>query len=109
MFQPTRLSKLTLTTSTPSAKKKKKRSGPLNELIITEEKYLDNLIMVRDKFREPVATYLLQRAGAAGSVVQLDQIFYKLDELIQLHSEISAQIKPKRADVGLAFSRNIQR
>ena len=80
----------------------------MNELIVTEDKYLENLIMVRDKFRQPMATYLLQTAGAA-AVAPLDQIFYKLDELVQLHSEISSQIKPKRADVGLVFSKNMQR
>ena len=32
--------------------KKTKRQAPIQELVDTEDKYLENLIMVRDKFRD---------------------------------------------------------
>merc|ERR1719391_1727370 len=72
--QPARLSQLG---SSLTAKKKKKRAAPLNELIVTEDKYLENLVMVRDKFRTP----LLKSQGTLAPAT-LDQIFFRLDDLI---------------------------
>merc|ERR1719391_820164 len=58
--QPARLSQLG---SSLTAKKKKKRAAPLNELIVTEDKYLENLVMVRDKFRKPLRIAASENGG----------------------------------------------
>ena len=87
--------------ATPGAKRKKKRQRPLDELISTEDKYLENLIMVRDKFREPLSRYL--------SVNERRIVFCHLDELIVLHSDILFEIKQKKADVGLVFLKHMTR
>ena len=49
--------------------KRNKRQAPMNELVDTEDKYLENLIMVRDKFRDKLTL-----------ISNLDKaiIFYKL-------------------------------
>ena len=60
LFQPARLSQLG---SSLTAKKKKKRAAPLNELIVTEDKYLENLVMVRDKFRKPLRIAASENGG----------------------------------------------
>jgi hypothetical protein len=39
-------------TSIQGSSKKNKRHAPIKELVDTEDKYLENLIMVRDKFRD---------------------------------------------------------
>ena len=78
------------------------RSRPLSELVDTEDKYVENLIMVRDKFRDQLFPNFLSQDRSG-------QIFYKLDELIDLHTDIAMEIKPKRADIGHVFSKHIQR
>lgn len=85
-----------------STKRKKKRARPLSELVDTEDKYVENLIMVRDKFRDQLFPNFLSQDRSG-------QIFYKLDELIDLHTDIAMEIKPKRADIGHVFSKHIQR
>ena len=69
--------------------------------IRTEDKYLENLIMVRDTFREPLNGYL--------SPVHRSTVFCKWDELILLHSDLLFEMKPKKADIGHVFSKHMQR
>ena len=59
--------------------KKNKRKLPIEELTTTEDKYLGNLIMVRDVFRERLSLM---------SVADKGLIFYLLDDLILLHSDL---------------------
>ena len=59
--------------------KKNKRKLPIEELTTTEVKYLGNLIMVRDVFRERLSLM---------SVADKGLIFYLLDDLILLHSDL---------------------
>ena len=54
--------------------KKNKRQAPINELVDTEDKYLENLIMVRDKFRERLSLMTIQDKAV---------IFYKLVRLLK--------------------------
>ena len=82
------------------SKKKKKRQAPINELIDTEDKYLENLIMVRDKFREPL-TLMSSRDKKI--------VFYVLDELVILHTDILFELKPKKVDIGNVFLRHLPR
>ena len=46
----------------------------MNELVDTEDKYLENLIMVRDKFRERLSLMTIQDKAI---------IFYKLVRLLK--------------------------
>jgi guanine nucleotide exchange factor VAV len=80
--------------------KKKKRQFHINELVDTEDKYLEKLIMVRDKFRERLT--LMQTADKK-------VIFYFLDELILLHSDLLFDLRPKKVDMGLMFLRHLPR
>ena len=93
---PPKAPRLSLNIST----KKKKRQFHLNELVDTEDKYLEKLIMVRDKFRERVN--LMPN-------VDKKVIFYSLDELILLHSDLLFDLRPKKVDIGLMFLRHIPR
>jgi hypothetical protein len=58
--------------------KKNKRQAPIQELVDTEDKYLENLIMVRDKFRERLNLISSQDKAI---------IFYKLVRIQKLCSE----------------------
>eukprot|EP00094_Tigriopus_californicus_P003786 TCALIF_03642-PA protein Name:"Similar to Vav Protein vav (Drosophila melanogaster)" AED:0.02 eAED:0.02 QI:0/0/0/0.66/0.5/0.33/3/0/716 len=78
--------------------KKSKRAAPVEELIDTEDKYLENLIMVRDVFRDPLTLM---------SPYHKSIVFYQLDDLIQLHSDILFGLKQKRTDIGLVFLEHI--
>ena len=80
--------------------KKKKRQFHINELVDTEDKYLEKLIMVRDKFRERLT--LMPTADKK-------VIFYFLDELILLHSDLLFDLRPKKVDMGLMFLRHLPR
>lgn len=81
--------------------KKNKRKAPIDELVTTEDKYLENLIMVRDVFRERLTLM-------SGSDKNL--IFHLLDDLILLHSDILFGLKtPKNDDVGRVFLKHIPR
>ncbi|XP_071746379.1 protein vav isoform X2 [Lepeophtheirus salmonis] len=79
-----------------SLKSKSKRDLPINELIDTEDKYLENLIMVRDVFRDQLTLL---------SSKDKELIFYKLDELIRLHTEILTGLNIKGSHVGEIFLR----
>jgi len=59
-----------------SFRRSSKRSAPMHELVETEDKYLENLIMVRDVFRESLTTMASQHKAV---------IFFKLDDIIELH------------------------
>ena len=72
--------------------KKNKRDYPIKELIETEDKYLANLIMVRNFFWNPLQEVLpisLQRL-----------IFIMLPEMIALHSDILLELKKKNRNIG---------
>ena len=93
---PPKAPRLSLNIST----KKKKRQFHVNELVDTEDKYLEKLIMVRDKFRERLTLMPSHEKNA---------IFYSLDELILLHSDLLFDLRPKKVDIGLMFLRHIPR
>ncbi len=80
-----------------SFRRKNKREAPMQELLETEDKYLENLIMVRDVFRQPLVS--------SATLVQhhMDTIFLRLDDLIDLHSDILFGLQQKKADIGLVF------
>lgn len=75
-----------------SFSKKSKRDFPIKEFIETEEKYLENLIMVRDYFSEPLRQVIHENLHAI--------IFFKLPELISLHSDILLELKRKQRSIG---------
>ena len=93
---PPKAPRLSLNIST----KKKKRQFHVNELVDTEDKYLEKLIMVRDKFRERLSLMPMS---------EKKNIFYSLDELILLHSDILFDLRPKKVDIGLMFVRHLPR
>jgi len=66
---------------------------------------------VRDKFRKPLRIAASENGGLRDPPAPdtLDRIFFRLDDLIALHSEIAKDIKPKKADVGLVFSKKMHR
>ena len=66
------------------AGKRNKRKAPIEELLSTEDKYLENLIMVRDVFREKLSLM-------SGEDKKL--VFYLLDDLILLHSDLLFGLK----------------
>ena len=81
--------------------KKNKRKAPIEELVSTEDKYLENLIMVRDIFREKM-TYM--------NIEDKNIIFFLLDDLILLHSDLLFGLKtPKNDDIGKVFLNNMTR
>ena len=72
--------------------KKNKRDFPIKEFIETEDKYLANLIMVRNHFWNPLQEVLpisLQRL-----------IFLMLPEMIALHSDILEELRKKNRNIG---------
>ncbi len=72
--------------------KKNKRDYPIKEFIETEDKYLANLIMVKNYFWNPLQEVLpigLQRL-----------IFLMLPEMIALHSDILLELKKKSRNIG---------
>ncbi len=83
--------------------RKSKRAAPMQELLETEDKYLENLIMVRDVFRESLF------ASGAMTPSQSAVIFFRLDELVSLHSDVLFGLKQKRADVGAVFLAHMDR
>jgi hypothetical protein len=80
--------------------KKSKRAAPIQELTETEDTYLENLIMVRDVFREKLSNM---------SPFHKSIIFFQLDDLILLHSDILFGLKRKKADIGVVFKENADR
>ncbi len=80
--------------------RKSKRAAPMQELLETEDKYLENLIMVRDIFRECLTTMSPPLKGV---------VFFRLDNLINLHSDLLFALKRKRADVGQVFLEHMER
>ena len=66
------------------AGKRNKRKAPIEELLSTEDKYLENLIMVRDVFREKLSLM---------SAEDKKLVFYLLDDLILLHSDLLFGLK----------------
>ena len=67
----------------------------------TEDKYLENLIMVRDIFREKLSQMSMQDKL---------HVFHLWDDLILLHSDILFGLKlPKSDDIGKVFLRQIPR
>ena len=75
-----------------SFSKKSKREYPIKEFSETEDKYLANLIMVRDNFLSQLQN-LLQP-----NVVEI--IFFRLHELITLHSDILLDLKKRKSNIG---------
>ena len=72
--------------------KKNKRDFPIKEFVETEDKFLANLIMVRNHFWNPLQELLpisLQR-----------WIFFMLPEMIALHSDILLELKKKNRNIG---------
>ncbi len=80
--------------------RKSKRAAPMQELLETEDKYLENLIMVRDVFRECLTTMPPQQKAT---------VFFRLDELVGLHSDLLFALKQKRVDVGEVFLQHMGR
>ncbi len=81
--------------------KKNKRKAPIDELVTTEDKYLENLIMVRDVFRERLGLMSTQDKNV---------IFHVWDDLILLHSDLLFGLKtPKNDDIGQVFLKHIPR
>jgi guanine nucleotide exchange factor VAV len=81
--------------------KKSKRAAPIDELVTTEDKYLENLIMVRDVFREKLSLMSPQDKAL---------IFHQLDDFILLHSDLLFGLKtPKKDDIGKVFLRHLPR
>lgn len=98
---PPRQPRLSLADISFGGTKKSKRNAPIHELLTTEDKYLENLIMVRDVFREKLTLMNLQDKNI---------IFYLLDDLILLHSDILFGLKtPKKDDIGKVFLRHLPR
>ena len=75
-----------------SFSKKNKREFPIKEFLETEDKYLANLIMVRDHFSFPLQGSIPPALHAV--------IFYKLPEMIALHSDILLELKKKCRNIG---------
>jgi len=71
--------------------KKSKREYPVKEFLDTEANYLGNLLMVRDNFRDRITLMSAQSKAA---------IFRGLDEMIQLHSSLLADLKETNNDIG---------
>jgi len=81
--------------------KKNKRKLPIEELTTTEDKYLGNLIMVRDVFREKLSLISTADKGL---------IFYLLDDLILLHSDLLEGLTTtKNKDIGKVFLLHMSR
>ena len=78
--------------------KKSKREFPIKEFSETEDKYLANLIMVRDNFRDPLVQFLSEPIHQA--------VFFRLDELIALHSDILLDLKRKKVSIGQVMLRH---
>jgi len=75
-----------------SFSKKSKREFPIKEFTETEDKYLANLIMVRDNFCLQLQHIL--------SPSTIEIVFFKLDELITLHSDILLDLKKRKSNIG---------
>jgi len=75
-----------------SFSKKSKREYPIKEFVETEDKYLANLIMVRDNFLDQLQNILPSNI--------VDLIFFRLHELIALHSDILLDLKKKKSNIG---------
>ncbi len=80
--------------------KKSKRQAPIQELVETEDKYLENLIMVRDVFRERLSGM---------SPFHKSIIFFQLDDLITLHSDVLFGLKRRKSDIGSVFQETAER
>lgn len=75
----------------PSFSKKNKREFPLKEFLDSEEKYVGNLCMVRDTFQ-------LQLQHMEPQVMRI--VFFKLQDMIVLHSGILRTMKAGEKGVG---------
>ena len=74
------------------SKKKDKREFPIKEFIDTEDKYLSNLIMVREHFSTPLKLVLPEDLHSI--------IFFKLEEMISLHHNILEELRRKDMNIG---------
>ena len=72
--------------------KKSKREFPIKEFVETEDKYLANLIMVQNHFSEPLQPLLSQEVHRL--------VFFKLDEMIKLHSDILFELNKRKNNIG---------
>lgn len=98
---PPKAPRLSLADLSFGSSKKSKRAAPIQELMDTEDKYLENLIMVRDKFRDKLTLM---------TPYDKQLIFYLLDDLILLHSDLLFGLKAqKRVDIGQVFLRHLPR
>ena len=79
--------------------KKSRRAAPMHELMETEDTYLENLIMVRDVFRDNMTNM---------SPMHKRIVFFQLDALIELHSDILFGFKQKKVDVGRVFLNHME-
>ena len=75
----------------PSSKKNK-RDYPIKEFVETEDKYLANLIMVRDNFSDPLQNLIQEHLHSV--------IFFKLHEMIALHTDILEDLKRNNRNIG---------
>merc|ERR1712110_657013 len=72
--------------------KKSKREFPIKEFVETEDKYLANLIMVQNYFSAPLQSFLSE------DLHQL--IFFKLEEMVKLHSDILFELTNRKTNIG---------
>ena len=75
-----------------SFNKKSKREFPIKEFVDSEDRYLANLILVQNYFSNPLQSFLTE------DLHQL--IFFKLDEMIKLHSDILFELNNKKNNIG---------
>ena len=72
--------------------KKSKREFPIKEFVDTEDKYLGNLIMVRNNFSQPLQSFLSEDLHR--------NVFFKLEEMIKLHSDILFELNQRKNNIG---------
>ena len=75
-----------------SFNKKSKREFPIKEFLDSEDRYLANLILVQNYFSTPLQSFLCE------DLHQL--IFFRLDEMIKLHSDILFELTNKKNNIG---------
>lgn len=92
------------TTPRKSLKKesKDKRDYPIDELLDTEQRYLNlNLKMIKKHFMSPLKSIMHPE--------EFEKIFFKIDELILLHESLYAQLSDARnndTSIGEPFTKN---
>ena len=75
-----------------TSSKKNKRDYPIKEFIESEDRYLANLIMVRDHFSDPLQSFVSESFHAL--------IFCRLHEMIALHTDLLEDLNRKDQNIG---------